>query len=67
MGKNVDSQVCGHGLIAAAELYLITKDKRAVLDVDLCELGLSEYVDQTESKKDASLYLKLSSDFVKKK
>ena len=47
--------------------YLITKDKRAVLDVDLCELGLSEYVDQTESKKDASLYLKLSSDFVKKK
>ncbi len=25
-GKNVDSQVCGHGLIAASELYLITKD-----------------------------------------
>ncbi len=25
-GKNVDSQVCGHALIAAAELYLITKD-----------------------------------------
>ena len=26
-GKNIDSQVCGHGLIAAAELYLITKEK----------------------------------------
>ena len=33
-GKNVDSQVCGHGLIAAAELYLITKDKH-YLDVAL--------------------------------
>lgn len=26
-GKNVDSQVCGHGLLAASELYLCTKDK----------------------------------------
>ena len=25
-GKNIDSQVCGHGLIAAAELYEATKD-----------------------------------------
>lgn len=31
-GKNVDSQVCGHGLIAASELYLITKDQH-YLDV----------------------------------
>lgn len=26
-GKNVDSQVCGQGLIASAELYLTTKDQ----------------------------------------
>lgn len=26
-GKNIDSQVCGQGLIAAAELYLATKDQ----------------------------------------
>ena len=31
-GKNIDSQVCGHGLIAAAELYLVTKDSH-YLDV----------------------------------
>lgn len=26
-GKNIDSQVCGHGLLAASELYCLTKDK----------------------------------------
>lgn len=29
-GKNIDSQVCGHGLLAAAELYEITKDNHYI-------------------------------------
>lgn len=29
-GKNIDSQVCGHGILAACELYVATKDKHYI-------------------------------------
>lgn len=41
-GKNIDSQVCGHGLIAAAELYKKTNDKYYIdVAVELSKVVMS--------------------------
>lgn len=47
--------------------YLAKPEKRAVLETDLCEFGVSEYVSQCESREAASLYLKIEDGFKSKK
>ena len=47
--------------------YLTKPEKRAVLENDLCEFGVSELVSQCETKEDASLYLKIEDGFKSKK
>lgn len=50
-----------------AKGYLTKPEKRAVLETDLCEFEINEYVSQCETKKDVSLYLKIEDGFKSKK